>query len=129
MTFAVPYLLGQPYPKGVVLPDYNMDSDRGYGWPCWDVDWAAPRARSMPFPWNGCDPYPLDTAARVNATPPISWGDGPRPRTKPVPGGRVHADRERPVRQSPLRHGLGQRHRRSAPRATASTRTSPSPPS
>ena len=87
MTFAVPYLQGQPYPKGVVLPDYNMDSDRGYGWPCWDVDWAAPAGSIMPFPWNGCDPYPLDTAARVNATPPISWGDGPRPRTKPVPGG------------------------------------------
>ena len=86
LTFAVPYLQGHPYPKGVVLPDYNMDSDRGYAWPCWDVDWAAPGGSIAPFPWNGCDPYPLDTAARVNATPPISWGDGPRPRTKPVPG-------------------------------------------
>ena len=26
LTFAVPYLLGQPYPKGVVLPDYNLDA-------------------------------------------------------------------------------------------------------
>jgi hypothetical protein len=86
LTFAVPYLLGHPYPKSVVLPDYNMDSDRGYAWPCWDVDWAAPAGSITPFPWNGCDPYPLDTAARVNATPGISWGDGPRPRTAPGSG-------------------------------------------
>jgi len=86
LTFAVPYLLGQPYPKGVVLPDYNMDSDRGYAWPCWDVDWAAPANSIAPFPWSGCDPYPLDTAARVNATPGISWGNGPRPRTAPGSG-------------------------------------------
>src|SRR5207248_939325 len=26
----------------------------------------------------------LDTAARVSATPPLSWGDGPKPRTNPM---------------------------------------------
>jgi hypothetical protein len=84
LGFAVPYLSGEQLPKGVVLPDYNLDADRGYAWPCWDVDWTAPNSSMTPFPWNGCDPYPLDTAARVSATPPLSWGDGPKPRTNPM---------------------------------------------
>jgi hypothetical protein len=25
------------FPGGKTLPDYNLDGDRGYGWPCWDV--------------------------------------------------------------------------------------------
>lgn len=25
------------WPGGSFLPDYNLDSDRGYAWPCWDV--------------------------------------------------------------------------------------------
>lgn len=25
-------------PVGFELPDYNLDGDRGYAWPCWDVD-------------------------------------------------------------------------------------------
>ena len=85
LTFAVPHLLGRPYPKGVLLPDYNLDADRGYAWPAWDVDWASPNAMA-PFPWNGCDPYPLDTAARVGATPGINWGSGVGPRTAPGTG-------------------------------------------
>jgi hypothetical protein len=85
MGFAVPHLLGQPYPKGVLLPDYNLDADRGYAWPAWDVDWMAPNAMA-PFPWNGCDPYPLDTAMRVGATPGINWGSGVGPRTAPGSG-------------------------------------------
>jgi hypothetical protein len=86
LTFAVPYLQGDKYPADVVLPDYNMDSDRGYAWPCWDVDWAAPTNSIAPFPWNGCDPYPLDTAARVGATLGINWGSGVGPRTAPGTG-------------------------------------------
>ena len=85
LTFAVPYLLGQPYPKGVLLPDYNLDADRGYAWPAWDVDWTFPNPMA-PFPWNGCDPYPLDTAARLAATPGINWGSGVGPRAAPGTG-------------------------------------------
>lgn len=78
LNFAVPYLSGTPYPAGVVLPDYNLDSDRGYAWPAWDVDWNY-RNPNTPFPWNGCDPYPSDTLARRQANPPkIDWGD-PQP--------------------------------------------------
>jgi triacylglycerol esterase/lipase EstA (alpha/beta hydrolase family) len=81
LMFAIPYLSGTPYPQGVMLPDYNLDSDRGYAWPCWDVDWASP------FPWNGCDPYPMDTLGRVFATPQeINWG-AKRPNAKQIPPG------------------------------------------
>ena len=27
----------QDFPDGAQLPDYNLDGDRGYAWPCWDV--------------------------------------------------------------------------------------------
>ena len=93
LTFAVPYLLGTPYPKGVMLPDYNLDADRGYAWPCWDVDWAYDSSMLTPFGWNGCDPYPLDTLARVTAKPlqGIHWGlpPGSGPRTIAGPGNPV----------------------------------------
>jgi hypothetical protein len=26
------------FPVGTALPDYNLDGDRGYAWPCWDVE-------------------------------------------------------------------------------------------
>jgi len=26
------------FPRGTMLPDYNLDGDRGYAWPCWDVE-------------------------------------------------------------------------------------------
>jgi hypothetical protein len=26
------------FPRGAALPDYNLDGDRGYAWPTWDVD-------------------------------------------------------------------------------------------
>lgn len=26
------------FPHGTSLPDYNLDGDRGYAWPCWDVE-------------------------------------------------------------------------------------------
>src|SRR3954468_10687507 len=25
------------FPGGTLLPDYNVDGDRSYAWPCWDV--------------------------------------------------------------------------------------------
>ncbi|MGZ4665041.1 MAG: hypothetical protein ACXV5Q_08365 [Frankiaceae bacterium] len=89
LSFAVPYLKGAPYPKDVLLPDYNLDSDRGYAWPCWDVDWKYPENLTVavtmkPFPWNGCDPYPMDTLDRVSKPPGLGivWGSG-TPRTLP----------------------------------------------
>jgi len=86
LLFAVPYLSGTPYPQGVVLPDYNLDSDRGYAWPCWDVDWTY-RNPLAPFPWNGCDPYPMDTLGRVLAARPgINWGATPPDATQIPPG-------------------------------------------
>jgi hypothetical protein len=85
---AVPYVAGGSWPEGTVLPDYNLDSDRGYAWPCWDVDY------SSKLPWNGCDPYPTDTVMRskgsplpnnisaaLSTQPKLSWGlDPPPPR-------------------------------------------------
>ena len=66
LNAAVPYVAsGTPMPAGTFLPDYNMDSDRGYAWPCWDVDYTYP-SKANPFPWNGCDPFPDDTKTRVN---------------------------------------------------------------
>ena len=88
LQFAVPYLTGTAYPQDTVLPDYNLDSDRGYAWPCWDVDWTY-RNPATPFPWNGCDPYPSDTLARVWSTAiptPIDWGATPPDPTWVPPG-------------------------------------------
>jgi hypothetical protein len=90
LMFAVPYLSGTPYPQGVVLPDYNLDSDRGYAWPCWDVDWTYKNPLA-PFPWNGCDPYPMDTLERRAATlPEINWGADQTHATQ-IPPGRTKA--------------------------------------
>ena len=86
LTFAVPYLTGTPYPAGVVLPDYNLDADRGYAWPTWDVDWAYGKL-NMPFPWNGCDPYPSDSIARGHALRPGLTGNDPFGTPGPVPLG------------------------------------------
>lgn len=77
LTFAAPYVLGTAdWPKDVVLPDYNLDADRGYAWPCWDVDWTPTNAIGH-FPWDGADPYPLDTAGRIGGFPGINWGKNP----------------------------------------------------
>ena len=86
-TFAIPYILGAPYPEGTTLPDYNLDSDRGFAWPCWDVDFEYQNPLN-PFPWNGADPFPADTIKRVNTqlipffpatsgSNEIDWGDKP----------------------------------------------------
>ena len=72
VQFAVPYVSGVAYAAGKLLPDYNLDSDRGFAWPCWDVDWSYQNPVA-PFAWNGADPYPLDTAARV-ASGSLNWG-------------------------------------------------------
>jgi pimeloyl-ACP methyl ester carboxylesterase len=86
LDFAVPYISGTPYPEGTVLPDYNLDCDRGFAWPCWDVDYGYKN-----FPWNGCDPFPADTLQRVNTSliplipaslspiEEINWGDYQKP--------------------------------------------------
>jgi Zinc dependent phospholipase C len=76
LAFAVPYLNGTPYPEGTLLPDYNLDSDRGYAWPCWDVDWTYQNPMA-PFPWNGCNPYPSEqpTVTRPRMTPTDPWGN------------------------------------------------------
>jgi Zinc dependent phospholipase C len=90
LAFAVPYISGTPYPDGTVLPDYNLDGDRGFAWPCWDVDYGYKN-----FPWNGADPFPADTLQRVNtslipllpasASPieMIDWGSSPPKATDP----------------------------------------------
>jgi Zinc dependent phospholipase C len=87
LNFAIPYISGTPYPDGTVLPDYNLDCDRGYAWPCWDVDYGYKN-----FPWNGCDPFPADTLKRVNTSlipllpaslspiEEINWGDFNKPK-------------------------------------------------
>ena len=79
LNAAIPYVSDPsvPLPEGTVLPDYNLDSDRGYAWPCWDVDYNYP-SESTPFPWNGCDPFPAHTPAlsppRSNLSPVDPWG-------------------------------------------------------
>ena len=75
LGFAVPYLSGASYPGDTVLPDYNLDADRGYAWPCWEVDWSYQNPVA-PFPWNGADPYPKDTQARIESKE-IDWGHEP----------------------------------------------------
>ncbi len=58
LSFAIAYL--SEGDEGFNLPDYNLDSDRGFAWPCWDVDYSAPDP-AAPYPWNGCDPFPTDS--------------------------------------------------------------------
>jgi hypothetical protein len=78
LNLAVPYIMGTPYPAGTVLPDYNLDCDRGFAWPCWDVDYSYKNPMA-PFPWNGCDPFPADTLQRVRAGV-LNWGSqAPQP--------------------------------------------------
>ena len=71
LNVAIPYVSGTPMPQGTMLPDYNLDSDRGYAWPSWDVDYASPNP-TAPFKWNGCDPFPADTITRVPSTSSVS---------------------------------------------------------
>jgi hypothetical protein len=56
-------LAEQGFPKPFGLPDYNLDGDRGYGWPTWDVD----------------PPPALDAAGNLVANDPLkpeSWPGG-----------------------------------------------------
>jgi len=72
LNAAIPHVAipSTPMPAGTLLPDYNMDSDRGYAWPCWDVDY-----KTM-LPWNGCDPFPADTISRagLSGLGALDWG-------------------------------------------------------
>ena len=43
------------FPAGTELPDYNLDGDRGYAWPCWDVE-----------------PAPMTTGTTVVAGDPLA---------------------------------------------------------
>jgi hypothetical protein len=61
---------------GAMLPDYNLDGDRGYAWPCWDVeprptkDPAAPPVGTDGDALSPADPKNAATMiATVNAVP------------------------------------------------------------
>jgi hypothetical protein len=41
-----------------LLPDYNLDGDRSYAWPCWDVV-APPVFPTVDPPTNASAPNPL----------------------------------------------------------------------
>lgn len=63
---AIKKILAHAAKDGSVLPmqlaNYNLDGDRGYGWPCWDVDGASTPLR----------PSAQMLAANVSAIP---WAD------------------------------------------------------
>ena len=48
------------------LPDYNLDGDRGYGWPCWDV---SPAVTFNPATNKNKAPDPLAPDAPENVPP------------------------------------------------------------
>ena len=60
-------LAEQGFPAPFGLPDYNLDGDRGYGWPTWDVD---PRP-SAPPPSNPNAPNP-NAPDPLNPTNPLN---------------------------------------------------------
>jgi Zinc dependent phospholipase C len=37
------------FPDQALLPDYNLDGDRGYAWPCWDVERGPDGAPTTPL--------------------------------------------------------------------------------
>ncbi len=55
------------------LPDYNLDGDRGWAWPTWDVNPMPtdpnPQAGNVPDPLNPRDLPSQQPEAQVNATP------------------------------------------------------------
>ena len=48
------------FPDGHMLPNYNLDGDRSYAWPCWDV--------TNPVPVNGITTTPLRPEATNDGT-------------------------------------------------------------
>jgi hypothetical protein len=56
------------FPRGSMLPDYNLDGDRGYAWPTWDPD-PAPTASPPggPFAPNPNAGDPLNPTNPANA--------------------------------------------------------------
>ena len=69
-------LQGFPDPYG--MPDYNLDGDRGYGWPTWDVK---PRPTADP-PGAPSDPNP-NAGDPLNPTNPVN---------APPAGGQAHVN-------------------------------------
>ena len=68
----------QGFPRSSTLPDYNLDGDRGYGWPTWDVE---------PKPTGDPPGGPLD--ANPNAGDPLNPTN---PANVPPPGGEAHVN-------------------------------------
>jgi hypothetical protein len=79
--------------QGFVLPDYNLDGDRGYAWPCWDLEtpvavgapnkpagppdpvdpaWTA-YFDAVPDPLDPTDSRNVGGIAHVNAVTPHDW--------------------------------------------------------
>jgi hypothetical protein len=56
---------GFPAPFG--LPDYNLDGDRGYAWPTWDVSPEPSVANGVGDPLNPSDPRNAPGVAHANA--------------------------------------------------------------
>lgn len=44
---------------GVDVPDFNLDSDRGYGWRCWDWDRHSPELVDLGTPADPTDDVPM----------------------------------------------------------------------
>jgi hypothetical protein len=68
------------FPAPTVLPDYNLDADRGYAWPCWDVSPAPTQHPDLkatpPVPTDGnalnpAEPQNRAGIATVNAVPAV----------------------------------------------------------
>jgi hypothetical protein len=60
-------LAQKSFPGGTLLPDYNLDGDRGYAWPCWDVVPPPASPESAGDPLRPDHPANAGTA-QVNAT-------------------------------------------------------------
>jgi zinc dependent phospholipase C len=57
------------FPRGTGLPDYNLDGDRGYAWPAWDVDPRPDGTNPPGDPLSPTDPANPAGVATVNAVP------------------------------------------------------------
>jgi hypothetical protein len=63
-------LAQEGFPAPFDLPDYNLDGDRGYGWPTWDVN-PMPTGEPPPNPF-AANPHAGDP---LNPTNPANTGD------------------------------------------------------
>jgi len=55
-------LAEQGFPRDTRLPDYNLDGDRSYAWPCWDITQPEP----VNAPITPSTPTPLRPEATIN---------------------------------------------------------------